>query len=252
LSANTGAAKPVNLKKIRDGGSALYVQIAGVMRRKMRSGEWPPGIQLPTLEQLAEQLGVARVTVRQAMDLLETEQLIWRRQGKGTFVTTHAEGRHWMSVATDWDELVNTISGTESRVLLSKETQFVPRLGTEEGAPAQAYQYQRRLHSYHGEPHLVIEVYLDRRVYQRAREKFEEQPIIPVLAKMPSLKLGKAHQTLMVSAADVEIAKHLRITVGSPIVEVRRVIQDRSGTVIYFADLSYRADNFRLEMKLRD
>jgi hypothetical protein len=80
----------------------------------------PPGVQLPTLEQLAEQLGVARVTVRQAMDLLEDEQLIWRRQGKGTFVTTHAEGRHWMSVATDWEEPVNTISGTESRVLVGK------------------------------------------------------------------------------------------------------------------------------------
>lgn len=222
------------------------------MRRKMRSGEWLPGVQLPTLEQLAEQLGVARVTVRQAMDLLETEQLIWRRQGKGTFVTTHAEGRHWMSVATDWDELVNTISGTESRILMSKETEYVPRLGKEEGTPAQSYQYMRRLHSYHGEPHLLIEVYLDRRVYQRAREKFEEEPIIPVLAKMSSVKLGRAHQTLMVSSADVEIAKSLRVTVGSPIVEVRRVIQNQSGTVIYFADLSYRADTFRLEMKMRD
>lgn len=251
MSSIAGAERPVVLKKVRDGGSALYVQIAGVMRRKMRSGEWPPGIQLPTLEQLAEQLGVARVTVRQAMDLLETEQLIWRRQGKGTFVTTHAEGRHWMSVATDWDELVNTISGTESRVLVSRETEFVPRLGSEEGTPAQAYQYQRRLHSYHGEPHLVIEVHLDRRIYQRAKEKFESQPIIPLLAKMSSVKLGKAHQTLMVSSADSEISRHLKITVGSPIVEVRRVIQNQSGTVIYYADLSYRADTFRLEMKLR-
>ena len=66
MSSIAGMDKPSALKKIRDGGSALYVQIAGVMRRKMRSGEWPPGIQLPTLEQLAEQLGVARVTVRQA------------------------------------------------------------------------------------------------------------------------------------------------------------------------------------------
>lgn len=227
------------------------MQIAGVMRRKMRSGEWQPGVQLPTLEQLAEQLGVARVTVRQAMDLLESEGLIWRRQGKGTFVTTHAEGRHWMSVATDWEELVNTIRGTESRVLQSTETKLIPRLGNEEGEPAKSYQYMRRLHSYHGEPHLLVEVYLDRKVYAKAREKFDDQPIIPILAGIRDLKLGRAHQTLMVSAADHEVAQHLKITVGAPIVEVRRVIQNSEHVVIYFGHLSYRADTFRLEMKLR-
>jgi GntR family transcriptional regulator len=240
------------LTKLREGTTPLYAQITGLMKRRIQSGEWPPGTALPTLNELAAQFGVARVTVRQAMDVLAAERLIWRRQGKGTFVTEHGRDKHWLSVETDWKSLVRMIEGTESHVLNAFDTIRSPRLESADGNAAETYHYMRRLHSYQGRSHLLIDLYLDRKVYLRARKKFDQLPVIPVMDRLPGLKLGPARQTLTVSTADIEIAELLHMAVGEPIVEVRRVIQDATGKVIYFANLHYKADAFRLEMHLRN
>jgi len=240
------------LTKLREGTTPLYAQIAGLMKRRIQSGEWPSGLALPTLNELAAQFGVARVTVRQAMDVLAAERLIWRRQGKGTFVTEHGRDKHWLSVETDWKSLVRMIEGTESRVLKAFDTIGSPRLEPADGNAAETYHYMRRLHSYQGRPHLLIDLHLDRKVYFRARKKFDELPVIPVMDRLPGLKLGPARQTLTVSTADIEVADLLHMAVGEPIVEVRRVIQDATGKVIYFANLYYKGDVFRLEMRLRN
>lgn len=237
--------------KLKEGSAPLYAQLASIMRRRIQTGEWPPGTMLPTLHELASQFGVARVTVRQAMDALASEGLIWRRQGKGTFVTEHSREKHWMSVETDWASLVRMIEGTESRVLNAFDTIRHPRLESTDGRAAETYHYMRRLHSYRGKPHLLIDLYLDRNVYRRASKKFDELPVIPVMDQLRGLKIGLAHQTLTVSTADLDTAELLHMAVGEPIVEVRRAIQDGSGTVIYFARLHYKADVFRLEMNLR-
>ncbi|MBO6552630.1 MAG: GntR family transcriptional regulator [Roseitalea sp.] len=236
---------------LEDGGAPLYVQIASVFRRKMRSGEWPVGMQLPTLEQLAQQLNVARVTIRQAMDLLEAERLIWRRQGKGTFVTAHARSRHWLTVATDWKELVRLIEGTESKLLESRDSANMPPLAGGEGRSTGSYRFLRKLHSYEGAPHLVLEIFLDKGVYEMAEEEFDSLPIIPVMSRLNGIEIGKAHQTLTVSVADPEISRYLNIDVGAATVEVVRSIQAKNEDVIYFGHLTYRADSFRLEMDLK-
>jgi GntR family transcriptional regulator len=237
--------------KLKEGSAPLYAQIASLMKRRIQTGEWPPGMMLPTLNDLTAQFGVARVTVRQAMDILASERLIWRRQGKGTFVTEHSREKHWMSVETDWASLVRMIEGTESRVLNAFDTIRHPRLEPTDGRSAETYHYMRRLHSYQGKPHLLIDLYLDRNVYLRAPKKFDQLPVIPVMDKLKGLKIGPAHQSLTVSTADLDTAELLQMAVGEPIVEVRRAIQDQSGIVIYFAKLHYKADVFRLEMNLR-
>ena len=240
------------LPKITDGGSPLYRQIASLMRRRMRSGQWPVGMQLPTLAQLAEQLSVARVTVRQAMDLLEAERLIFRRQGKGTFVTSLAVDTHWLSVATKWEDLVKLIAGTESKCIESVDSANFPPVTPEEGTFAPGYRFLRKLNSYEGQPHLLLEIYLDSAVYIRAVDEFEFGPIIPVLDALPRLKIGKANESLTVGVADPEVATLLNIAVGAPVVEVRRIIRYMNSTILYFGHLTYRADGFRMEIQLRD
>ena len=238
------------IQRLSERGAPLYVQIASLFRSRMRSGEWSIGSQLPTLDQLAKELSVARVTVKQAMDLLEAERLIWRRQGKGTFVTSHATSRHWLTVATDWRELVTLIEGTDSKLLESTDSTHNPPLMGDEGVLAEKYRFFRKLHSYEGEPHLVLEIYLDSAVYELAADDFDARPIIPVLNEIMEVKIGPVHQTLTIGTADPKIASHLKIDIGSPTVEVNRSIQNDHGTVIYLGHLTYRADSFRLEMDI--
>src|SRR3546814_19207214 len=69
----------------------MYLQLSTLMRRRISVGEWPQDMRLPALEELMQEFGVARVTVRQALALLEAEGLVTRKQGRGTFVTGSPE-----------------------------------------------------------------------------------------------------------------------------------------------------------------
>jgi GntR family transcriptional regulator len=71
--------------------SPLYQQIKGLILNSLRLGEWKPGEVIPSEMDLATRFRVSQGTVRKAIDELAAENLLVRRQGKGTFVATHAE-----------------------------------------------------------------------------------------------------------------------------------------------------------------
>ena len=70
--------------------SPLYQQIKGLILNSLRLSEWKPGEAIPSEMELATRYRVSQGTVRKAIDELASENLLVRRQGKGTFVATHA------------------------------------------------------------------------------------------------------------------------------------------------------------------
>jgi GntR family transcriptional regulator len=73
--------------------SPLYQQIKALLVRSLQGGEWRPGEAIPSEVELAARFKVSQGTVRKAIDEMATDNLLVRRQGKGTFVATHAEER---------------------------------------------------------------------------------------------------------------------------------------------------------------
>jgi GntR family transcriptional regulator len=73
--------------------SPLYQQIKALITQSLQSGEWKPGELIPSEVELAGRFKVSQGTVRKAIDELAAENLVVRRQGKGTFVATHHEAR---------------------------------------------------------------------------------------------------------------------------------------------------------------
>ena len=71
--------------------SPLYRQIKGLITRELQAGAWKPGEAIPSEQDLAARFKVSQGTVRKAIDELAADNLLVRRQGKGTFVATHAE-----------------------------------------------------------------------------------------------------------------------------------------------------------------
>ena len=71
--------------------SPLYQQIKVLLLKGLEGGEWLPGQVIPSEVELAARFRVSQGTVRKAIDELATENVLVRRQGKGTFVATHAE-----------------------------------------------------------------------------------------------------------------------------------------------------------------
>ena len=71
----------------------LYRQVYDILVRKIAEGAWKPGEMLPSEQALAREMGVSHGTVRKVLDALTAENLLLRRQGKGTFVAEHDQDR---------------------------------------------------------------------------------------------------------------------------------------------------------------
>jgi GntR family transcriptional regulator len=71
----------------------LYLQIKSLLEQSLEAREWAPGKPIPSEIDLAGRFGVSQGTVRKAIDALAADNLVVRRQGKGTFVATHTEER---------------------------------------------------------------------------------------------------------------------------------------------------------------
>ena len=92
MSAPPATAVPaIPLPETAPSFSPLYQQIKALITRSLQGGEWKPGQAIPSEMELAARFKVSQGTVRKAVDELAGENLLVRRQGKGTFVATHAE-----------------------------------------------------------------------------------------------------------------------------------------------------------------
>ena len=84
-------AEPIAAASATPAFSPLYQQIKELILQSLKSGEWKPGEAIPSEMELAARFRVSQGTVRKAIDELAADNLVIRRQGKGTFVATHAE-----------------------------------------------------------------------------------------------------------------------------------------------------------------
>jgi GntR family transcriptional regulator len=226
-----------------------YAQLADVLRRRIAQGQWRRGDQLPTLEALMREFDVARVTARQAVEVLAREGLLSAQQGRGTFVTAAPRERR-LHLQTSLAELAEVYRHDRPQLTLIEEAAAMPTLEAGEGKPAKRYHFMRRVHSRDGERYCVISIYLDNRIFRMAPSRFRRETVVPVLLDLPRVKIARASQTLVVSSADVEVAGLIGIPVNSPVAEVRRVCLDEEGVAIYLGLVTYRGDYMRLEMNL--
>jgi len=102
---------------LEDNENPLYVSLAKLLQTQVIEGELLPGSQLPTIEQIAKQYGVAKVTVRQAIGLLTDKGLVQSIQGKGTYVATKSRERRLIRLASDWETFLNSVEGNTADML---------------------------------------------------------------------------------------------------------------------------------------
>jgi GntR family transcriptional regulator len=226
-----------------------YLQVASVLRRRIRDGRWSVGEKIATLEELEREFGVARVTVRQAIDLLQGEGLVQSFQGRGTFVTKAPDNDRWIQLATDWDSLIAPIRHSVLD-LLSSADDVPPRIEEGDGIPAPAYAFIRSIQRQGGRPYAFARVHVAKHIHARAAKLFGTRPALAVLSEMDDLDISRAHQTLAIGAADIEMARNLGIALNAPTAEARCVVTDGAGMVIYVGEITYPGDCVRLNIEL--
>jgi len=228
-----------------------YAQLADLLRGRINRGVWPAGGRLPTIEQLMDEFSVARVTVRQAVNILARDGLLSPQRGRGTFVNNAPARARPLRLGMTLHDLADLYRHDKPKLTLIEQAADPPHLTPADGKAAPRYHYMRRVHSREGEAYCVISIYLDARVFRMAPKRFRNETVIPVLLALPRVKIAKARQTLEIGSADVEVAEHLAIPINTPVGLVRRVCTAPDGTVIYLGEVTYRGDYVHLEMDLK-
>lgn len=228
-----------------------YVQLASLFRSRIASGDWKVGSQIPTVDDLVQQCGVARATIRQSLGLLEREGLIRRYRAKGTFVEKSPAEQLWCEVKTDWSGLLLSREGATIEVLHDEGDCEAPEIGDKFGVMAPKYRHLRRRHSRNGQPYLLANLYVDERLRKFiADDAYQNQPAMRLISNLDGVDIVDAHQTLTVGSADVETARMLEIPLNAPVVHVNRFAIDSDGFVVLVAKGIYRGDVVHLEMHL--
>jgi GntR family transcriptional regulator len=235
----------------RDSPVPRYAQLADLLRQRIARGIWMQGQKLPSLDELVREFDVARVTVRQAVDLLARDGLLSPQRGRGTFVTGQPARDRWLRLETSLRALADVYRDDKPKLTLIEEAAASPLLHAKDGKAAARYHFMRRVHSRNGEAYCVISIYLDEKVFRMAPRRFRHETVVPVLLELPKVKIKRARQTLAISTADVEVAGHLNVPFNSPVAEVRRVCTAADGTVVYLGEVTYRGDYIHFEMDLK-
>ena len=228
-----------------------YIQLATLFRRRIESGQWPVGDQIPTVDDLSEECGVARATIRQAVGLLEAEGLIERFRAKGTFVKRRPQDQMWCAVETDWNGLLSSREDATIEVL-SDTIGGPPLVHHAIGKPSNSYRRLQRRHWRIGQPFLVAEVFIDERVAKKVtQEDITSMTSLRLVAGIPGVKIVDAQQTLTISTADIEIAALLNLPLNAPVCHVSRSAVDQRGKLVLVSNGIYRGEVVRVDIKLK-
>lgn len=228
----------------------LYARVASILRERIRAGEWAPGTQIPTIDELRLHYQVAEITLRQAIRTLSQEGLLLSRRGKGTFVTDpprHAE-------TTPVDTVIDQFSALDPRhsirVLLREKDVPGPLWDWQTGGhPAPSYVRILKVHAdAQGEPYAVFQMHVEARLYKRLPAGADERDkIIRLIRNHGGVKIASARERMTIGIAEFSETQQLQCPAGLPVARIKRVFLDDKGLVLAFGAITYRGDRLVLE-----
>lgn len=206
--------------------SPLYQQIKALLLQSLDRGEWKPGEAIPSEHELAARYQVSQGTVRKAIDELAADNLLLRRQGKGTFVATHQEAKvRFRFLRLMPDDGKPRLSG--SRILdcrrgkASAEIAALLDLKAGEGVVM-----LRRLLSFDGSPTILDDIWLPGALFQGLTVDLlgrNRGPLYGLFEAEFGISMVRAEEKIRAVRAGQEEAALLNVSISDPLLEVERV-----------------------------
>lgn len=239
---------------LQDSPAPYYQQLYTILRKEIVDGRWTPGDMLPSEKELIDQFEVSRITVRQALEMLVNDGLIFRRRGLGTFVAVPKieQGLNRIVSFTEDMRRRGLHPGTEilDARLEPAPPEIAEKLGIQSG---DELVHIERLRLADAEP-LSIEV--SRLVHRYCpgvlAHDYAEVPLREQLATAYNLALVRAEQVIRAVAAPKEIAEKLLVPAASPLFYIERISYSPQDIPVEFLQLYYRGDRYTLYNELRD
>ncbi|WP_246309373.1 GntR family transcriptional regulator [Hydrogenophaga aromaticivorans] len=209
--------------------SPLYQQIKTLILRSLQAGEWKPGDMIPSEFDLAARYRVSQGTVRKAIDELATDNLLVRRQGKGTFVATHAEQHiqyRFLRLLPDTGTL-EAQGPAERRIIecrrLRAPAEVARQLALRTGDPVLQV---RRVLAFGGTPAILEDLWLPGTAFKGLTlETLAEDkgPMYALFETQFGVRMVRAVEKLKAVNADADTAGWLDIEAGHALLSVERL-----------------------------
>lgn len=206
--------------------SPLYQQIKGLLLQSLDRGEWKPGESIPSELELAARFQVSQGTVRKAIDELAAENLLLRRQGKGTFVATHQEAKvrfRFLRLTSDDGQPKMTGSQILDCRRVKAPIDIARLLDLRTG---DAVINLRRLLSFEQVPTILDDIWLPGSAFRGLTVDSLSRYRGPLYALFESefgISMVRAEEKIKAVSADVDQAQLLQIAPSSPLLQVERV-----------------------------
>jgi GntR family transcriptional regulator len=205
----------------------LYLQVRALLVACLEAGEWRPGEAIPSEAVLAQRFRVSPGTARKAVDALAADNLVVRRQGKGTFVATHTE-----EVSSLFRFLrIRRSDGRDeyptSRILDVRRGKASVEIARQlEIRPGSAVIVLRRVLEFSGEPVVFDEIILPAPLFRgltKSRLDAYRGSIYSFFETQFGVRMLRAQERLGAIAADAATASILAVRPGEPLLVVERV-----------------------------
>lgn len=206
--------------------SPLYQQIKGLLLQGLDRAEWKPGEAIPSELELAARFQVSQGTVRKAIDELAAENLLIRRQGKGTFVATHHEARvRFRFLRLTSADGQPKMTGSQvldcRRVKASADIAHLLDLRA-----ADAVVNLRRLLSFEQVPTILDDIWLPGAMFRGLTADSLARyrgPLYGLFESEFGVSMVRAEEKIKAVSASTDQAKLLRVAASSPLLQVERV-----------------------------
>ncbi len=219
--------RPLSLPPATPSFAPLYLQIKGLLEKSLEAREWRPGEAIPSEIDLANRYGVSQGTVRKAIDALAGDNLVVRRQGKGTFVATHTEERsslpRFLRIRSNEGGDVAPVSRLLDVRRAKAGVEVAKLLAVKPGEPVFV---MRRVLDYLGEPVVLDEITLPAALFRgltKARYDAYRGSMYSFFESQFGVRMLKAQEKIRAVPADAATAAILRTDVGAPLLSVDRV-----------------------------
>ncbi len=239
------AARPLGFRP-------LYSQVQEMLVERLIDGTWPPGLHLPSEQQLAAELGVSQGTVRKALDAMAADNLLVRRQGRGTFVSEPEDGRMLF-------QFFKLVSDDGRRNLPDSSVFAMKRRAADRdeldilALPAKARVWQiDRTRELDGRTVIIERIVLPAARFANLNQ-VDPIPnnVYALYSQRYGLTIARAEEKLKAVSATAADAKYLDCPPGTPLMEISRVGFGLDGTAVELRISRCLTDGFHYTVSLK-
>ncbi len=229
IGTSESSASPAGGSGVTPAFSPLYQQIKELILRSLQAGEWRPSEAIPSEIELAARFRVSQGTVRKAIDELAAENLLIRRQGKGTFVATHAEQDvqyRFLHLKPDSGDFTSDLPASREIVDCKRIRASSAVAQSLNLQPGESVLQVRRVLSYAGHPTILEDLWLPATPFKgltAERLRDYSGPMYAFFEKEFGVHMVRAEEKIRAVLPDATQASLLRISQDTPLLSVERV-----------------------------